>query len=232
MDLAYDQSSHQPAIHYERVVLTDYRSTLIDAVKKNAFGYMTELEGWCTNNKAAILIDLVFLFQPKVIVEIGVFGGKSLVPMATALKVTSKGKIYGIDPWSSAASAEGMDGVNYEWWSTLDHVAILRGLQEKLFLFDLENHVKLIQSTSENASIIENIDFLHVDGNHSEKASLIDVYKWVPLVRKGGLIIFDDITWSSTTGTNAAAVQWLDENCIRLVELHDTGNDWGIWVKP
>ena len=69
-------------------------------------------------------------------------------------------------------------------------------------------------------------DILHIDGNHSEATSLYDVKKWTPLVKPGGLIIFDDTTW----GTTGRAVQWLDENCCKLGEYHED-NDWGIWIK-
>jgi hypothetical protein len=58
--------------------------------------------------------------------------------------------------------------------------------------------VQLVQSTSESAALIEDIELLHIDGNHSETTSLIDVTKWVPQVKKGGIIIFDDVNWVTT----------------------------------
>lgn len=216
-----------PASHYETVVLHKDTNSSIQKVKWEAFNYMDLLEGWCSKNKAAILIDLVFMLYPKTIVEIGVWGGKSLVPMAHALRATESGRIFGVDPWDSVESADGMDGINYEWWSKIDHTIILQNLRKKLVEFGLENHVILIKTTSALAPIIPDIDILHIDGNHSEKASTLDVNKWAPLVRKGGVIIFDDITW----GSNGKAVQWLDENCIKLAEFHED-NDWGIWIKP
>lgn len=233
MDL-YDHQDqgNQPASHYERVVLGHEMNTFIQLVKMQAFNYMDQLEGWCTNNKASILIDLIFMIQPKTVVEIGVFGGKSLVPMAYALKATNGGIVYGIDPWDSQESVVGMDEVNYAWWNSLDHGKIMRSLQSKISEFDLDDHTLLIKSTSELAPPIYNIDILHIDGNHSEETSFLDVTKWVPLVRKGGLIILDDITWSiNNYSTNAKSVKWLDENCIKLTEFHDVMNDWGIWIK-
>jgi predicted O-methyltransferase YrrM len=217
-----------PSSHYESVVITENRNALIQQVKQNAFGYMDELEGWCSKGKASVLIDLVFMLEPKIIVEIGVWGGKSLVPMAAALKVTGEGKIFGIDPWESQASIIGMDDINRDWWGSVDHSQILRGLQEKIVKFALMHQIYLVKSTSADAPIITNIDMIHIDGNHSEEASTLDVKKWVPCVRKGGIIIFDDITWSTNNGT---AVKWLNENCIKFVEFHE-GNDWGIWIKP
>jgi len=232
MDYDFQAQANQPQSHYERIVLKDNDISLNQNTKNKAFQYMDQLEGWCTNNKASILVDLVFMFRPKVVVEIGVFGGKSLVPMALALKMADCGMAYGVDPWDSAASVEGMDSDNYSWWSQLDHKKILHGLQYKILIFGLENHIKLIQATSEEAAPIPNIDLLHIDGNHSERTSLIDIKKWVPLVRRGGLIILDDITWEiNTQSSQSKSTQWLDENCVKLAEFHDTINDWGIWIK-
>lgn len=226
MDLP-DSHINQPAYQCEVTTLNKYTNDLIYKVKQDAFDYMDQLEGWCSKSKASVLIDLIFMTNPQTVVEIGVWGGRSLIPMAHALKTKDKGTAYGIDPWDSLESADGMDGVNYEWWSSIDHKKILRDLEKKIIEFNLQNQVVLIKTTSQLAPIIPDIDILHIDGNHSEKASIIDVNKWVPLVRKGGIIIFDDVTW----GTNVKAVQWLDENCIKLAEFHED-NDWAVWIKP
>lgn len=217
----------QPPSHYERVVLKETnRNAMIQQVKQNAFRYMNQLEGWCTHNKASILIDFIFMLEPKNVVEIGVFGGKSLIPMATALRATGKGKIYGIDPWDSKESCSGMQGEHLDWWKTIDHLKILQGLQTKMVEFGLMDQIELIMTSSERAPPIHDIDILHLDGNHSKKAAEIDVNKWVPLVRQGGLIIFDDTDW----GANRSAVDWLDENCTKLAEFKES-NTWGIWIK-
>lgn len=195
-------------------------------IKHLAFEAMDKLEGWCTKGKASVLIDLVLLSKPHKIVEIGVFGGKSLIPMAYALQANQIGTIFGIDPWDNQESVRGMDGVNEEWWRNIDHEAILQGLIKKIALFDLEDQVRLIRSSSLDAPLIADIDFLHIDGNHSEEASLIDVKKWTPLVRQGGIIIFDDLNWSGTK----SAVEWLNENCINFMDFRGD-NIWGIWIK-
>ncbi len=226
MDL-YNEPCNTPPSYYECVVLKEKdRNALIQQVKRNVFGYMEHLPGWCTINKASILIDLIFMLEPKTVVEIGVFGGKSLIPMAAALKVTGKGCIYGIDPWNSLESTDGMEGAHLVWWGKLDHDKIMRDFQKKVVEFAVIDQVVVIKTTSELAPPISNIDILHIDGNHSEKAANLDVNKWVPLVRKGGVIIFDDLDWPS----NASAVKWLDENCTRFIEFHET-NKWGIWIK-
>ena len=101
----YDVQDQQvpPASHYEYVI----DRPRAEVVTQRAYACMRQLEGWCSEQKASILVELVLKTRPEKIVEIGVFGGKSLVPMACALKENGSGKIYGIDPWSSAESVVG-----------------------------------------------------------------------------------------------------------------------------
>ncbi len=217
-----------PPSHYEQVVGV-HKARMESPFKKGVLEKLNQLDGWCSDFKASTLMELVWFMQPKVIVEIGVFGGKSLVPMGFALRQLKNGGIaYGIDPWSTAASVEGMEGANKDWWGSLDHAAILSKLQMKISEFKLNDTISLIQSTSATAPDISNIDILHIDGNHSNDASYFDAIKWVPLVRSGGMIVFDDITW----GTTERATGWLDENCVRVITMKDSDNEWGVWVKP
>jgi predicted O-methyltransferase YrrM len=228
MDL-YNHDNH-PAPYYHECSI-NFGTDLLkrdEQVKLATFGAMNALEGWCTKFKASILIDLVFMKKAQTIVEIGVWGGKSLIPLAFAVKERKGGMVYGIDPWSREDSVKGMTGINEKWWGSVNHEAVYQRLVQKIIEFQLEDCVTLIRSTSENAPQIPDIDILHIDGNHSETSSLYDVKKWAPLVKSGGLIIFDDTTW----GTTDQAVEWLNENCCKLGEYHEDNNyDWGIWVK-
>jgi predicted O-methyltransferase YrrM len=203
-------------------------------VHSQAFQWMAQLEGWCSDLKATTLMDLVLKTKPNVIVEIGVWGGKSLVPMACALKANGKGKIFGIDPWTNIASIEEvMEEANKNFWGQADHEWILRSLMQKIDQFNLREQIILIKSTSEDAAEIAGIDILHIDGNHSEKTSYFDVTKWVPLMNSGGWIIFDDMTWCEKgIFTTARAVDWLDKNCIKMAQFRDMYCDWGMWIKP
>lgn len=221
-----DDLSHRASSHFESMVKLNHADS-VTRMKYEALSAMSTLEGWCSFNKGSLLIDMVLMTDPQVIVEIGVWGGKSLIPMAFALRENGSGLIYGIDPWSSNESVKGMDGINKEWWSQVNHQKILDGLVQKINQYGLKNQVVLIRQTSMQTEPIYDIGLLHIDGNHSEDCSYNDVVKWVPLVKRGGIIIFDDVTW----GTTGKAVQWLDENCIRFAEVKGE-NVWGVWIKP
>lgn len=229
-DRLIEETAEKPLSQYEMVIGEHVRR---ETVKQHALACMDQLEGWCSREKGSILIDLVLKVKPEVIVEIGVWGGKSFVPMACVLKAYNKGKAYGIDPWSNQASIQYVQNdSNIAYWGKVDHEAVQQALVRKIYEFDLDKHVELIKSTSMDAPPIYNIDILHVDGNHSEETSYYDVMKWVPLVKKGGWIIFDDMTWyENGKFTTARAVEWLNTNCIKIAEFNDACI-WGIWAKP
>jgi len=223
----YDHDAKPPS-HMEQVI--DYDAA---RVKQQAFGFMSQLTGWCTERKAGVLIDIVLKTRPKKILEIGVYGGKSVVPMACALQALGEGVIYGIDPWDNDAAIQWvMNESNIEYWSKTDLQWIKRELIMKIRQFKLEDEIILIESTSEAAEPIQDIDILHIDGNHSDVTSYFDVTKWAPLVKSGGWIILDDMTWyENGIFTTARAAAWLDAHCKKLAEFKDD-SVWGIWIKP
>ena len=218
-----------PTSYMEQVISPETAA----AIKKQALYNMSLCDGWCSDQKGAFLVDLVLKVRPQTVVEIGVWGGKSLIPMASALKGLGQGTAYGIDPWDNQASVEEMEEqANLAYWSWADHKLVKGKLVGKIRQFSLDYYVELIQSTSADADPILDIDILHVDGNHSDKTSYFDVTKWVPYVKSGGWIVFDDMTWyEKGTFTTARAVNWLDTNCIKFVEFTDACK-WGVWVKP
>lgn len=221
----------QPESHFEYVV--DQRYATIGN-KTKAYRCMDLVEGWCSHQKASILIDLILSSGAKTIVEIGVWGGKSLLPMAYTLReIGQNGKIYGIDPWDNQASIEGITHEsNIAFWNYVDHEDVLRKLENVVEAERLCDTVTLIRATSSAAPPINDIDILHIDGNHSDVTSYIDVTKWVPLVKKGGWIVFDDMNWfENGMVTTRRAIDYLNEHCHKIAEINESCL-WGIWYKP
>lgn len=202
-------------------------------VKWGAKFIMDQVHGWCSYQKAEVLIDLILGMEPTKIVEIGVWGGKSLIPMAYALKEIGQGVIYGIDPWDPGESIQWVkNDSNINHWSWSDHEAVLHILMQKIDEFQLNDQVRLVRATSAKAPLEREIDILHIDGNHSEETSFFDVIKWAPQVKSGGWIIFDDMTWcENEIFTTARATQWLDKHCIKVAEFKEDCV-WGVWYKP
>ncbi|NDE63310.1 MAG: class I SAM-dependent methyltransferase [Chlamydiae bacterium] len=219
---------------YSESLYSDVQIRKMKKTKNIALSCMAGLDGWCSREKATILMDLLFLKRPKKVVEIGVWGGKSLLPMAMALNENKRGVIYGIDPWKNDASAYMLEGEHLDWWTQVDHERIYEGFISTIQLYHLGDVVEVIRASSKDAKIIEEIDFLHIDGNHSEASSLSDVKKWVPHVKKGGLIILDDLDYGEELeggATTKKAAEWLDSNCTRFLQFKAEKNEWAVWVK-
>jgi len=160
------------------------------------------IHGWCSVNKALKMMEIVN-DKTKLIVEIGVFAGRSLLPLALKLKSQENGgKVIGIDPWSSEASLEGTNTTaNDDWWSKLDYNFFYNYTQKLLQENNVASIVELIRDKGENCSNNfedGSISILHIDGNHSEETSTQDVNMWHEKVDKNGFIIFDDTNWPST----------------------------------
>lgn len=213
---------------------------MIDTLYKDIIDLRPKLEGWASIHKGLTLASMVVALRPEVCVEIGVFGGASFLPMAMAMKAIGKGVCVGIDPWASTASVVGMDEVNAKWWGQVNHDAIYWGFKDQVKALNLEEHVEIQRTTSDNAKVPENIGILSIDGNHGEQV-LRDVRRFCPQVIPGGLVILDDIHWSSGCVKDAAAemVKWrktdhsISKDFIELYRYTDdeTGENWGVLQK-
>lgn len=181
------------------------------------------IQGWCSFEKAKALVEHIIEMKANLVVELGVFGGSSCIPAAMALKHTGRGIIYGVDPWSKDAALEDMiSDANKEWWSKVDLEDILSSCQAKITEAGVEDHCYLIRAKAEDAVTEFNdnyIDLLHIDGNHAEALALRDARLYLPKVRAGGVIFFDDIYWTeddSSVPTTRKAVMYLLEHCEQI----------------
>ncbi len=161
------------------------------------------LEGWCTREKAQKLYDVVISVKPESIVELGVFAGRSFIPMALALKANGKGCITGIDPWAVSSSIENYDSQdqNHLWWNGLDHEKIYNCFKSSIKDYDISTISTHIRATSKecvDTFTSDSIDIMHQDGNHSETVSCDEIEIYASKIRPGGLWIMDDTDWEST----------------------------------
>ena len=196
----------------------------IEDLKKQVCNELPSLYGWCTCEKAENFIDLILQEQPEVCVDIGTFGGRSLLPVALTLKHLGKGVVIGIDPWDKIESLKhfGMtdDPRHIDWWGRIDFNDIYRSFVSMLKRHNLENYCRVIKATSEKAaSQIDTIDIVYIDGNHTDYMVLRDVELYLPKVRQGGYIWLNDTTWAAMQ----PVIDILMESC-DVIKLIDNGN--------
>ena len=196
------------------------------------------LAGWCIPQKAMDLAHLILRRQPAVVVELGVFGGRSLLPQIMACSYAGFGVVYGIDAWSRTAALEGMDAskeqdrAHIEWWGKVDLDGVRAGCSKAIeALPSAWSHTVIMQGRSELIAPLfkgESIDVLHIDGNHTELASCRDVRLWFPRVKPGGFIWFDDAAWASV---GAALGILVGRGSTLLAKFNDGQNSYNLYRK-
>lgn len=183
---------------------------------------LPKMHGWATPQKGCTLAALVFALRPQTVVEIGVWGGRSLVPMALALNEIGAGKAIGIDAWNTQASLDQMaDEANRKWWASIDYRQPYDDLLKHIAELKLEHVIKLARSNSDDFEPPERIDILHIDGNHDGDHPLRDAQRYASKVTPGGIVILDDLDWSGG-GVQRAAL-WLQKTGFKELYRLGTG---------
>ncbi|OGN62394.1 MAG: hypothetical protein A3F09_00860 [Chlamydiae bacterium RIFCSPHIGHO2_12_FULL_49_11] len=156
------------------------------------------VEGWCSEEKTRLIVETILSAKPEVCVEIGVFGGASILPIAMSLKTLGKGKVYAIDPWTNVECLKGQDKPNADWWGSVNLEQVFQSYNRMISHNNLSGFVQTLRMTSEDAAgmVSQEIDLLHIDGNHSTDAVKIDVEVYFPRVKMGGYVLCDDWLWS------------------------------------
>jgi predicted O-methyltransferase YrrM len=221
-----------PDIYRDAIINIDATLKAFSANKAHEPGYDIDfvvsesqrlLHGWCSDEKAAFIAALLSEYKPEICVEIGVFGGRSLIPAAAALKANNRGVIFGIETWNNQVATEyATNDVNDAWWSKVDFKLVKSDLMRFILDHDLVDVVKFVElpSSKANGAFFE-IDYLHIDGAHSVFNAAEDVVLYARNVKKGGFVIMDDANWKTTN----AAIQVLDALGRRIKSFTDKNNN-------
>jgi len=177
------------------------------------------LRGWSGKSERPYrMAKLILKENPQVVVEIGVFGGQSLIPQAMALKALGHGRIYGIDPFNSKVIKKQMaEFDDATMWLRQDMNMVLTDTLQWIKELELQNHAIVILGESKDCStLFDTIDILHIDGAHTEEGVMLDVNLYAKRVRSGGYIWMDD--------THFPSVQPAIKELANFCDLID---DWG-----
>lgn len=163
---------------------------------------MKTVPGWCSTEKALLMMDIIKENKCQCCVEIGVFSGMSLLPMAKALQYNRSGKVFALDAWNPLEAIKGFSSSdpNYLWWSQLDFNYFYKQTLLLIYKNGLNKFCSIIKQPSQDATCLfadETIDFIHLDGNHNEEFSFQDVTNYFPKVKDGGYILLNDPNWLS-----------------------------------
>jgi len=117
--------------------------------------------------------------------EVGVWQGDNLIPIAREFPNL---KCYGVDPYSGDSFEDYYKGeimalVDYDYYDDLFHKILQKTSQLK--------NVEIIKASSEHAANNfedERLDLVFIDARHDYQACKNDILKWLPKVRRGGVL--------------------------------------------
>jgi len=130
------------------------------------------------SKEGAVLYQICKILKPKIIVETGVAYGISSSHLLLALKNNQRGKLYSIDstfrPWETKEMIGAIipDNLKNEW----------------NLIFGKSN-----KKLKETLSDLEEIDIFFHDSLHTYKNMIFEFETVWPFLRKGGILISDDI---------------------------------------
>ena len=185
------------------------RKTLIDKLWRgkdpfDSFGAGdVDIQGW-SGSDHPWFAETIRELQPRLIVEVGVWKGASVMHMADALwrasvddygqPVSDTGVILAVDTFQGSA----------EHWLGEHRVPMRNGrpvlydqFARNVVAADAQDYVVPLPIDSINAAMVltdlgVSVDMIHLDAAHDAMSVSMDLQAWWPLLRSGGVLIGDD----------------------------------------
>jgi hypothetical protein len=192
-------------------LFSDHPAELQESLKE-----LKKTRGWCSEQKSNRLVQLALDLKPDVWVEVGVYYGASILPVACALKSIGKGVAVAIDPWDryeTIVQFEYSDRKNITYWSKQEIEYAYCEFTHAIKSFGLDPYLVVLRCNSERAChAIGSIDVLHLDGAHKISSLLKDISLYIPKVKQNGYVIINDVK--------------REEFSLALIEILKTCDPW------
>ncbi|MFN8104089.1 MAG: class I SAM-dependent methyltransferase [Acidimicrobiia bacterium] len=197
--------------------------------------------GGSSITKALVVADLVLEHGLETYVEIGVYKGRSLLPIGALFAALGRGTAFGIDPYSLAeAMQDDLDhfpeetakAVN-DFVRSQDWDAMHDGVVDLIGTLGCGDHCEIVRSTSADAVARfadASIGVLHIDGNHDTDSVRADVDAYRPKLSAGAFVVLDDASWPSVRPVHADLCE-AGERVFELLDLPRM-NDFAVFRLP
>lgn len=190
------------------------------------------IPGMCDGDKIAVVMEIMRYAPSGDIVEIGSWWGRSAALFNWLGRHYGVGPMLCVDPWSSAELPQGV--------AVLDRASASMDTDEALAIFQINlgplarGDLNFIRARSTDAAAdygpgLEvttatfgrvayegQIAVLHIDGNHAYDSVRGDAAAWIPHVKPGGWIIFDDYVWAFGDGPKQVGDAFLESDGRRI----------------
>lgn len=174
--------------------------------------------------------NIVSNIKNGLIVEVGVFGGVSLLNIADICKENGN-KIFGIDPWDLVNKVNGAK-VSSELICECrkQSKGVKKQLNKVINKLGYNNTITLIEGFSPQKSKLfknKSVDIVYIDGDHSYDGVYADLGAWLPKMKKGGFLWGDDFVWESV---RTAVIDFCKNNNLKLKHPPGGSRNWYIKI--
>ncbi len=190
--------------------MTGAKRQLLDAIWRghdpiqnfDTRGEAPDAQGW--NSDHRYLTDVIAEVRPRLVVEVGVWKGASVLTMARALRdLGLDGVVLAVDTWLGSwehwLSGPNQYGINvdqdlgFEVGFPRLYAKFVANVRSQ----GLQDYVVPLPCDSNNAACIVkerglHCEVMHLDGGHDFEAVDRDLRAWWPLIADGGALIADD----------------------------------------
>jgi predicted O-methyltransferase YrrM len=173
-------------LHGQNTWSTDFL-TAQDARFAKVWEAAGPIPGWFGQTNAVAQFLVLAEVQPRTIVEIGSFLGKSTVFFAKSLEVLGiDGRVTSIDPHTG--DRQNLEALGISELPSFDM------FRSHLMATGVSDYVHTLVATSHDAAQgwTDPVDYLFIDGWHSYDAVMEDGRDWIPHLTDGGVVVFDD----------------------------------------
>jgi predicted O-methyltransferase YrrM len=170
-----------------RRIVRRLQNELLGLVRLGPLNFACRIPTHLTDEEKIALYRTVLQLPPHCIaLEVGSYLGASASIIDSAVR-RRNGQLHCVDTWQNQA----MDEPERDTWAEFE--ANMRRLGAAIvphrgFSVDVARTLSL------------RLDFLFVDGDHSEEAVEADLAAWLPKLKPGGIVALHDIGWAEGVG--------------------------------
>lgn len=171
--------------------------------------------------------------EPIMAIEVGCFEGRSTIWFADHLLRAENSRMYCIDGW---CGGEEIDRLKLGYDMEVVKANFLNNISEH----PMNNKISVISDMSEKAlsglmSMYREIDFIYLDGSHTQRDTLVDLIYCTSLIKKGGVIIVDDYLNKMATNNQMlrpkAAVDFIVKSMDDEFDFFTTPENQGVLIR-
>ncbi len=164
------------------------------------------------------------------VVELGVWQGRSVLALAEACRGTAK-RVFAIDPWADYDEGGGPVSGYLAQYGVTSFEEVYQAYRAHCRHLALDPWIVTVRAPSvETARTWRHgpVSLVFIDASHHYDAVSADLEAWVPLVRPDGIVCGDDWEWDSV---RRAVEDFVARHPGHAIEL-PCDNTWAFVVKP